>query len=48
MFTLFMLNFGACLIVLGNRIVQVDLKFPLKPMVSSAAKDLISQVLVTL
>lgn len=27
------------------RIVQVDLKFPPKPIVSSAAKDLISQVL---
>lgn len=26
------------------RIVQVDLKFPPKPIVSSAAKDLISQV----
>ncbi|KAF2286981.1 hypothetical protein GH714_036689 [Hevea brasiliensis] len=29
-----------------RRIVQVDLKFPLKPAVSSAAKDLISQMLV--
>lgn len=27
-----------------HRIVQVDLKFPPKPIVSSAAKDLISQV----
>lgn len=26
------------------RIVQVDLKFPAKPIVSSPAKDLISQV----
>ncbi|XP_044463381.1 serine/threonine-protein kinase Aurora-1 isoform X2 [Mangifera indica] len=29
-----------------RRIVQVDLKFPPKPIVSSAAKDLISQMLV--
>ncbi|MBA0690481.1 hypothetical protein Goari_008152 [Gossypium aridum] len=29
-----------------RRIVQVDLKFPTKPIVSSAAKDLISQMLV--
>ncbi|KAF3674143.1 Serine/threonine-protein kinase Aurora-2 [Capsicum annuum] len=29
-----------------RRIVQVDLKFPAKPVVSSAAKDLISQMLV--
>nr|ABK95325.1 unknown [Populus trichocarpa] len=29
-----------------KRIVQVDLKFPPKPIVSSAAKDLISQMLV--
>jgi hypothetical protein len=28
-----------------HRIIQVDLKFPPKPIVSSAAKDLISQVL---
>jgi len=30
--------------LLGYRIVKVDLKFPLKPFVSPAAKDLISQV----
>ncbi|CAM8967472.1 unnamed protein product [Rhodiola kirilowii] len=29
-----------------RRIVQVDLKFPSKPIVSAAAKDLISQMLV--
>ena len=29
-----------------NRIVQVDLKFPPKPIVSASAKDLISQVLI--
>ena len=28
------------------RIVQVDLKFPPRPIVSSAAKDLISQVIL--
>jgi hypothetical protein len=32
--------------LLGYRIVKVDLKFPLKPFVSPAAKDLISQVRV--
>jgi len=32
------------LFLLGYRIVKVDLKFPLKPFVSPAAKDLISQV----
>lgn len=31
-----------------SRIVQVDLKFPPKPIVSSTAKDLISQVLLSL
>lgn len=44
---------GVCLFVLDdfvntndlyNRIVQVDLKFPPKPIVSPSAKDLISQV----
>lgn len=35
--------FWICLL-LGYRIVKVDLKFPLKPFVSPAAKDLISQV----
>jgi len=32
--------------LLGYRIVKVDLEFPLKPFVSPAAKDLISQMLV--
>lgn len=31
-----------------HRIVQVDLKFPIKPIVSSGAKDLISQVFIFL
>lgn len=31
-----------------NRIVQVDLKFPPKPIVSASAKDLISQVFLYL
>jgi len=33
------------LLYIVTRIIQVDLKFPPKPIVSSAAKDLISQVL---
>lgn len=35
------------IVLCGNicRIVQVDLKFPPKPIISSTAKDLISKVL---
>lgn len=39
----FHIAYNACYTLL-YRIVQVDLKFPPKPIVSSAAKDLISQV----
>ncbi|KAG5031147.1 hypothetical protein JHK82_014760 [Glycine max] len=34
------------LVLLNLLIIQVDLKFPSKPIVSSSAKDLISQMLV--
>ena len=41
---LFLLTFS----FIFSRIVQVDLKFPTKPIISSGAKDLISQVLFSL
>ncbi|KAG4389408.1 hypothetical protein GLYMA_06G088700v4 [Glycine max] len=36
----------SCYSLHRKRIIQVDLKFPSKPIVSSSAKDLISQMLV--